>query len=99
MSTFSHAEAKLGTSRAFQEYERLLWRVLAQLARDGFIAPPDEGRDLIHDFYLEAWPGIRERFDPKRGAFQAYVFSAFYRFGRRRIIDLQNWRGRLVDAG
>jgi RNA polymerase sigma factor (sigma-70 family) len=81
----------------FTSYERLLWRVLATLARHGFVAPPNEGRDLIHDFYVEAWPGVLERFDEAKSAFTTYLSAAFYKFARRRIVSLQNWRYRFVD--
>lgn len=82
----------------FEQYERMLWHVLAQLARHGYIVPPSEARDLIHDFYLEAWPNLKKHYDSKRGSFSSYVYGAFYRFARRRIVQLQNWRGRLVDV-
>jgi RNA polymerase sigma factor (sigma-70 family) len=88
----------LRVSGSFEQYERMLWHVLAQLARRGYVVPPSEARDLIHDFYLEVWQGLTERYDSKRGNFSSYVFGAFYRFARRRIIRLQNWRGRLVDV-
>ena len=81
----------------FTVHERMLWRVLGTLARHGFVAPPDEGRDLIHDFYLEAWPGVMTRFDGTRSAFTTYLTAAFYKFARRRIVGLQEWRHRLVD--
>lgn len=81
----------------FSTHERLLWRVLAALARDGFVAPPDEGRDLIHDFYVQAWAGVLERFDGAKSTFATYLSAAFYRFGRRRIVRLQEWKYRLVE--
>lgn len=86
------------TRQDFSKYERLLWGVLAQLARRGYVAPPGEGRDLIHDFYLDAWAGLLERYDAKLARFETYLFGAFYQFARRRILNLQNWRARLVDV-
>jgi RNA polymerase sigma factor (sigma-70 family) len=83
---------------SFEQYERLLWRVLAHLAQRGYVVPPSEARDLIHDFYVEAWQGLVERFDPKRGNFSSYLFGAFYRFARRRILLWQNWRSRVVNV-
>src|SRR5688572_4101425 len=69
----------------FLDYQRLLWRMLGVLARRGYVVPPGDARDLIHDFYLDAWPGLTQRFDPTLGTFATYVAAAFYRFARRRI--------------
>ena len=81
----------------FPQYERLLWRVLAALARGGYFVPPQDARDLLHDFYVEAWAGVKERFDPALSSFATYLSAAFYRFARRRIANLDSWRHRLVD--
>jgi RNA polymerase sigma factor (sigma-70 family) len=79
-------------------YEGVLWRVLAALARGGYAVPPSDARDLIHDFYLDAWNGVNERFDPKLGvSFVAYIASAFYRFARRRILKSESFNRRTVD--
>jgi RNA polymerase sigma factor (sigma-70 family) len=75
----------------FEQYERLFWRVLARLARLGYVLPPGESRDIIHDFYLEAWENLLDRFDPSRGKFSTYLFTAFYRFARRRIVRWHHW--------
>jgi RNA polymerase sigma factor (sigma-70 family) len=87
-----------GEKHSFVQYERLLWVALGRLAAAGYVAPPSEARDLIHDFYVEQWRGLTSRYDPGRGTFSGYLFAAFYRFARRRILQLQNWRRRLVDA-
>ncbi len=81
----------------FNAHERLFWRVLSTLARHGYVAPADEGKDLIHDFFVDAWEGLLRRFDRDRGDFEVYLASAFYKFARRRIVSLQEWRYRLVD--
>ncbi|WP_374582874.1 RNA polymerase sigma factor [Pseudoduganella sp.] len=80
----------------FLEYEPLLWRVLGSLTRDGFLVQPQDARDIIHDFYLE-WPSLAERFDAGKGEFTTYVASAFYRFGRRRQLQLHRLRSRAVE--
>jgi DNA-directed RNA polymerase specialized sigma24 family protein len=85
-------------NHAFASQEPLLWRVLGVLARHGYPAPPDEGRDIVHDFYVEAWEGLQQRFEPAKSQFSTYVSAAFYQFARRRIVGLQAWRRRLVDA-
>lgn len=77
--------------------ESVFWRVLAALARNGYAVPPSDARDLIHDFYLDAWNGINERFDPALGSFASYIATAFYRFARRRILKLESIQHRMVD--
>jgi RNA polymerase sigma factor (sigma-70 family) len=81
----------------FAAFEPLLWRILASLARHGFVAPPMDARDIIHDFYLDGWDGVKERFDAEIGSFTTYLASAFYKFARRRIVALHSWRHRQVD--
>ncbi len=83
--------------RELGEYDRVLWEVLAALSRSGYAVPPSDARDLMHDFYLDAWAGIKERFDPKLGLFAGYVASAFYRFARRRILKMEGIAQRTVD--
>lgn len=84
-------------ARDFSIHERLLWHTLKRLARQGYVVPPDEGRDLIHDFYVEAWEGLEQRYAAESGPFSSYVSGAFYRFARRRLIEWQLWRSKLVD--
>jgi RNA polymerase sigma factor (sigma-70 family) len=81
----------------FTGHESTFWRVLGSLARHGYAVRPSDARDLIHDFYLEAWAGVNERYDPERGAFHSYLGAAFYRFARRRILQLETFKYRLVD--
>ena len=85
------------TQLSFEAFEPLLWRVLGSLARRGFVAPPPDARDVIHDFYLEAWDGLKHRYDERITDFKTYLSSSFYKFARRRIVALQGWRRRLVD--
>ncbi len=80
----------------FQSYRRLLWSVLNGLSKRGYFVPPDEGQDVLHDFYLEAWPGLSQRFREEEGEFASYVAGAFYRFARRRVTQLNAWSRRLV---
>jgi len=41
--------------------------------------------EIIHDFFLQEWPGVAERFDPQRGTLEAFSTYAFVRFARRRL--------------
>ncbi len=81
----------------FQNFQRLLWLVLGTLARRGYPVQPADARDLVQDFYLEEWSSLEERFDPAQGRFESYLFKAFYRFARQRIVRMERWRNRLLD--
>lgn len=84
------------TNERFLEYEPLLWRVLGKLVRDGYAIQPQDAHDFIQDFYLE-WHPLNERFDAQKGNFGSYLVAAFYRFCRRRFLQLQRLRARTVD--
>jgi DNA-directed RNA polymerase specialized sigma24 family protein len=71
---------------------------LAVLARRGFVVGFDDGLDLIHDFFLDAWDGLASRYDPKQGEVGGYVYGAFIRYARSKIVELHRTRERLVDA-
>ncbi|WP_210166274.1 sigma-70 family RNA polymerase sigma factor [Methylobacterium sp. Leaf102] len=81
----------------YPKYRRLLMGALARLARNGYAVPPDEGLDLIHDFFVEAWEGLLDRFDPGQVKFETYVFGAFVRFSRPRIVRLSRLRDGLLE--
>jgi RNA polymerase sigma factor (sigma-70 family) len=81
---------------AYREYRGLLFGALARLAAQGFVAQPADSDDLVHDFFVEAWPGIERRFDRQQASFVTYMYAAFVRFARPRIVRLQRQRGVLV---
>jgi DNA-directed RNA polymerase specialized sigma24 family protein len=83
-------------SHEFENHQRLFWHVLSSLASAGFVVPPTDAMDLMHDFYVEAWPQVRAGFDSSKGSFSNYVAGAFYRFARRKITRMQHWRNRIV---
>lgn len=83
------------------EYPRLralFFAALARLSRHGFTVSPDDGIDLIHDFFAEAWLGLEARFDPKKGSFERYAYSAFIKFARPRIVRLKRWQRGLMGT-
>jgi RNA polymerase sigma factor (sigma-70 family) len=92
------SEKKASQDVSFVDFERLLWLVLSRLAKSGYVTPPNDAQDLIHDFYVDEWENLKRRYDPTLGSFANYLFSAFYRFARRRIVRLQSWHSRLVDT-
>lgn len=84
---------------AYLQLRRLLFGALGRLAQRGFTVPPPDGLDIIQDFFIEAWTAVSTNFDPARGTkFETYVYQAFVRFARPRIVQLHRWKGVLVDA-
>jgi RNA polymerase sigma factor (sigma-70 family) len=81
----------------FVHYQQLLWGVLSTLSRRGYFVPPDDARDVLHDFYVEAWRGVNDRFDPAKASFRTYVANSFYLFARRRLVQMNHWRRLVVD--
>src|ERR1035441_4839596 len=85
----------LATDRTVPEFEvaytalrPAMFRALGRLARQGFVISPTDFQDMIHDFFLEVWPGLTERFDPAVSSFEAYAYGAFLQFVRPRVIRL-----------
>jgi RNA polymerase sigma factor (sigma-70 family) len=76
----------------YRQYRPVLFAALKKLADQGFAAPFDEGLDLIHEFFVDAWPGLMARFDPEKAQLRTYVFGAFVHFARPRIMRLARWR-------
>jgi DNA-directed RNA polymerase specialized sigma24 family protein len=92
------SEAQLGdVGQAYIEFRPVLYRALATLAKRGFALHPADGNDFIHDFFLEQWEAVRATFDPAKGTPQAYVYSAFVRFARPRIVKLRRLQDSLVE--
>ena len=82
---------------AYRTHRGLLFSALGRLAREGYVAPPAESIDLIHDFFVEAWDGLASRYDPGRAKIPTYLYAAFVRFARPRIARVQRQRATLVD--
>lgn len=97
----SHAAPKtvsgVAAATDYERFRALFFSALAGLARRGYVAAPDEGLDLIHDFFVEAWPTIVERHDPNLSRFSTYAYKAFVQFARPRIVRLRRW-GRQLDV-
>jgi RNA polymerase sigma factor (sigma-70 family) len=81
----------------YTKYRALFFDALARLARQGFVVQPGDALDLIHDFFANAWEGLAARYDPACGSAASYVYTAFVRFARQRIIRLRRWGLRLQD--
>jgi DNA-directed RNA polymerase specialized sigma24 family protein len=66
---------------------RIMWR----LAQQGYVSDAGQGLDLIHDFFLDEWRGVSERFNPSLGTLKMYAAAAFERFARRRLVREARW--------
>lgn len=84
--------AALDLERVYEEYTPLLLSAVGKLVKQGYRLNPAEGLELAHDFYLEALPGLRSRYDPAKGKFSTYLYGAFVRFARPRIVRNSRWK-------
>lgn len=82
---------------AYRNHRALMYGALAKLASQGFAAQPTDAADLVHDFFVEAWAGIAQRFDPRQASLRTYLYAAFVRFARPRIVRLRRQRDTLLD--
>lgn len=81
---------------AYPRLRTLFIAALGRLARSGFSVSPDDGMDLVHDFFAEAWAGLDKNFDSEKGSFEQYAYGAFVRFARPRIVRLKRWQNSLI---
>lgn len=86
----------IASAAEYQKLRSLFFSALAGLARRGYAIAPDEGLDLIHDFFVEAWPSMVERHDPRQARLSTYAYGAFIQFARARIVRLRRW-GKQLD--
>ena len=89
-------QAPRGLAEVYEDYTPLLLSGVAALARKGLDINPGEGLEVVHDFYLEALPGLLERYDASRARFSTYLYGAFLRFARPRIVRNIRWKRLLV---
>jgi RNA polymerase sigma factor (sigma-70 family) len=81
----------------YQSWTPLLLSALGRLRRSGYPLDLAEGMDLVHDFYVEAVPGLLARYEPERAQFSTYLYGAFLHFARPRIVRELRWKGMLTD--
>ena len=85
------------TAADYARWRPRLLRLMGALRRRGYEIPMTLALDIVHDFFVEAWPGVLEKHDPSRGALEAYVAGAFLRFAQRRVISETKWSRALDD--
>lgn len=83
------------SSEAYQELCPTLFGALGELARQGLSASPSDSLDLIHDFFLQAWPAVSASCKNDNGRSQNYT-CAFIHFARPRILRLRRLDACLV---
>jgi DNA-directed RNA polymerase specialized sigma24 family protein len=80
----------------YERYTPLLLAGLGRLAAKGYDVNPADALGVVHDFYVEALPGILERYDASRGSFATYIYGAFLHFARPRIVRELRWQRLLM---
>jgi DNA-directed RNA polymerase specialized sigma24 family protein len=81
----------------YKQFRGLLLDALGRLARRGLAVQPADGLDLINTFFADEWDGLVQRYDPNLGSIPTYVYGAFLRFARPRIISLRRWSQPIAD--
>lgn len=82
---------------AYTKFQPLFYHALASLARQGFVAQPDDALDLIHEFFADAWAGLSAHYNPASGLVAPYIYSAFTQFARRYVMRGFRARQRFSD--
>ena len=80
----------------YRSYRRRFLATLGRMAMGGYAVPPSDGLEIVHDFFLEAWPGLRAHYDPSKGEASRYILGAFVRFARPRVVRSAKWRRHLL---
>jgi DNA-directed RNA polymerase specialized sigma24 family protein len=88
----------LRTEDAYLKLRPVFLQGLAAVARQGFVTPPSDGMDIIHDFFLEEWAAVQRTFDAAKGPLEPYVYRAFIRFARSRIVRMRRLSHATLDS-
>lgn len=88
----SHDQSAADPEDTYRSLLPVFFSLLRRLARQGHVIDAGQGMDLIHDFYLVAWPRVMARFDPAKGSLASYAATAFVRFARPRLVREARWR-------
>ena len=86
----------MAESERFSELIPRFLGALRALTRRGLLSSTSESTDLLHDFYLDAWPGVLERYAPETGPFDRYAIASLARFARSRAVRDAALRARLA---
>jgi hypothetical protein len=89
------------SSDSYYQYRPVLYQALGKLAKEGYPIQPADSGEYIQDFYIEGWPGVVRRYDPShtsKATFGTYLYGAFVRFARPRIVQENKWRACLISS-
>ena len=80
---------------AYRSYRRLLLGAFAGMRNKDSAVSLDEGMDLVHDFFIDEYGALRDRYDPARGQFSTLLYAAFRTYVRRHLSRLRRWQDSL----
>jgi len=91
-------DSMLRTEDVYLKLRPVFLQGLAAVARQGFVTPLADGMDIIHDFFLDEWPSVQRTFDPSKGSLEPYLYRAFIRFARSRIVRMRRMSHATLDS-
>jgi len=81
----------------YRQFRPLFFAAIARFVRQGVRISPADAMDFVHDFFAEEWQKVANTYDPQRGRFEPYVYSAFVNFVRPRVFRLYRLQRDLTD--
>lgn len=89
---------EMDITTGMRRHRAMLLRCLSRLTAQGWVLRPDDGLDLIQDFFLTQWDGIARRYALDKGTEEGYVAAAFTYYAKRRIAEMRRWSNALRDS-
>jgi DNA-directed RNA polymerase specialized sigma24 family protein len=79
-------------------FRSLLLHITARLAAQGWFSRPEDGLDVIDDFFETQWTGLSQRYVESKGAAHSYIGRAYSYYARRRFAETRRWTNTLIDS-
>jgi DNA-directed RNA polymerase specialized sigma24 family protein len=90
--------ASMDASTARTHFRPLLLRITARLAAQGWFTRPEDGLDVIDDFFETQWTGLSQRYVESKAPAHSYVGRAYSYYARRRFAETRRWTNTLRDS-
>jgi DNA-directed RNA polymerase specialized sigma24 family protein len=90
--------ATMDASSARGHFRPLLLRITARLAAQGWFTRPEDGLDVIEDFFETQWAGLAQRYIESKAPAHSYVGRAYSYYARRHFAETRRWTNTLVDS-